>query len=143
MGKNSPNEFYNYATFIDILLSGCHYIILQVLVWNITMSYHAKISGYTPKAVAKILKALDSPPVKGSWRIYRKKWGNRVLPLRDNLAIKESSSRPCWGCDIISNTSICCTKWHARTLQKVTIIQWEKHPVSTTFCERALSCGKH
>ena len=25
---------YNYATVIDILQSGCHYIILQVLVWK-------------------------------------------------------------------------------------------------------------
>ena len=24
---------YSYATVIDILISGCHYIILQVLVW--------------------------------------------------------------------------------------------------------------
>ena len=30
--QNSPNELNNYATFIDILKSGCHYIILQVLV---------------------------------------------------------------------------------------------------------------
>ena len=30
--KNSPNEFYNYATFIVILQPGRHYIILQVLV---------------------------------------------------------------------------------------------------------------
>ena len=25
---------YNYATVIDVLQSGCHYIILQVLVWK-------------------------------------------------------------------------------------------------------------
>ena len=25
---------YNYATVIDILQSGCHYIIFQVLVWK-------------------------------------------------------------------------------------------------------------
>ena len=25
---------YDYATVIDILQSGCHYIILQVLVWK-------------------------------------------------------------------------------------------------------------
>ena len=32
------------------------------------MPDHAKISGYTPQAVAKILKAFDSHPVNGSWR---------------------------------------------------------------------------
>ena len=32
------------------------------------MPDHAKISGYTPKAVAKILKAFDSHLLKGSWR---------------------------------------------------------------------------
>ena len=36
------------------------------------MPDHAKISGYTPEAVAKILKAFDSHPVKGSWRKHRK-----------------------------------------------------------------------
>ena len=25
---------YNYATVIDIFQSGCHYIILQVLIWK-------------------------------------------------------------------------------------------------------------
>ena len=34
---DSPNEFYNYATFIDILQSGCHYIILLVLVLKMTL----------------------------------------------------------------------------------------------------------
>ena len=32
ISKNTPNEFYNYATFIDILQSECPHIILQVLV---------------------------------------------------------------------------------------------------------------
>ena len=32
MSKNSPDELYNYATVIDTLQSGCHYIILRVLV---------------------------------------------------------------------------------------------------------------
>ena len=35
---------------------------------NITIPDHAKISGYTPEAVVKILKAFDSHPVKDSWR---------------------------------------------------------------------------
>ena len=34
---DSPNEFYNYATFIDILQSGCDYIILLVLVLKMTL----------------------------------------------------------------------------------------------------------
>ena len=33
---------------------------------------HAKISGYTPEAVAKIAKAFDSCPVKNSWRKHKK-----------------------------------------------------------------------
>ena len=36
------------------------------------MPDNAKISGYTPEAVAKMLKAFDSHPVKGSWRKHRK-----------------------------------------------------------------------
>ena len=39
---------------------------------NITMPDHAKISGYTPEAVVKILKAFDSHPVKDSWRKQKK-----------------------------------------------------------------------
>ena len=39
ISKNSPNEFYNYATFIDILQSRCHYIIFQVLVWKWHLDY--------------------------------------------------------------------------------------------------------
>ena len=27
LSKNGPKELYNYPTFIDILQSGCHYII--------------------------------------------------------------------------------------------------------------------
>ena len=42
------------------------------------MSDHAKISGYTPKAVAKILKAFDSHLLKGSWR--KKNRGIGALP---------------------------------------------------------------
>ena len=38
----------------------------------ITMPDHAKTSGYTPEAVAKILKAFDSHPVKSNWRKQRK-----------------------------------------------------------------------
>ena len=34
ISKSSPNEFYNYATFIDILQYECHYIVLQILVWK-------------------------------------------------------------------------------------------------------------
>ena len=33
---------------------------------------HAKISGYTPEAVAKIAKAFDSRPGKNSWRKHKK-----------------------------------------------------------------------
>ena len=36
------------------------------------MPVHAKIFGYTPEAVAKMLKAFDSHPVTGSWRKHRK-----------------------------------------------------------------------
>ena len=36
------------------------------------MPDHAKISGYTLEGVAKMLKAVDSRPVKGSWRKHRK-----------------------------------------------------------------------
>ena len=32
----------------------------------------AKISGYTPEAVAKMLKAFDNHPLKTSWRKHRK-----------------------------------------------------------------------
>ena len=39
VSKNSPHKFYNYATFIDILQSGCHYIILEVLVWQLHFDY--------------------------------------------------------------------------------------------------------
>ena len=36
------------------------------------MPDHAKISEYTPEAVAKMLKAFDGHPVKDSWRKHRK-----------------------------------------------------------------------
>ena len=36
------------------------------------MPDHAKTSGYTLEAVAKMLKAFDSYPVKGNWRKHRK-----------------------------------------------------------------------
>ena len=36
------------------------------------MPDHAKISGYTRKAVVKMLKAFDSHPVKSNWRKHRK-----------------------------------------------------------------------
>ena len=36
------------------------------------MPDHAKPSGYTPEAVAKMLKAFDSHPMKGNWRKHRK-----------------------------------------------------------------------
>ena len=36
------------------------------------MPDHAKISGYTVEAVAKMLKAFDSHPVKGSRRKHKK-----------------------------------------------------------------------
>ena len=36
------------------------------------MPHHAKISGYTSEAVAKIAKAFDSRPVKNSWRKNKK-----------------------------------------------------------------------
>ena len=36
------------------------------------MPHHAKISGYTSEAVAKIAKAFDSRPVKNSWRKHKK-----------------------------------------------------------------------
>ena len=39
---------------------------------NITMPDHAKISGYTPEAAAKMLQAFDSCPVKGGWRKHTK-----------------------------------------------------------------------
>ena len=36
------------------------------------MPDHAKISGYTPEAAAKMLQAFDSCPVKGGWRKHTK-----------------------------------------------------------------------
>ena len=36
------------------------------------MPDHAKVSGYTPEAAAKIEKAFDSRPVKNSWRKHKK-----------------------------------------------------------------------
>ena len=39
---------------------------------NITMPDHAKISGYTPEAAAKMLQAFDSCPVKDGWRKHTK-----------------------------------------------------------------------
>ena len=37
ISKNSPNEFYICATFIDILRPGCHYIIFKFWFENDTL----------------------------------------------------------------------------------------------------------
>ena len=46
---------------------------------------------YTTEAVAKMLKAFDSRPVKDSWRKHRKIEKQKYYQY-DNLAIKESCS---------------------------------------------------
>ena len=105
---------------------------------NTTMPDYAKISGYIPEAVAKMLKAFDGHPVEDSWRKHRKieeleyyQW--EITWLSKSHAVDLPG-------DVI--TSICCTKRCARTVQKVTITQWEKRPIFTTFCERALFLWK-
>ena len=100
---------------------------------SIPIPDHAKTSGYTPEAAAKMLKHLIAILWKttGESTEQLKIW---ILPMPDSLTIKESCSLPCWGCDFTSNTLLSCAKRHARALQKVTIIQWEKCPIFTPFC---------
>ena len=60
---------YFHSLYVNFFL----FLILHDKIYrNITMPDHAEISGYTLEGVAKMLKAVDSRPVKGSWRKHRK-----------------------------------------------------------------------
>ena len=59
ISKKSPNEFcYSYATFIDILQSGCPYIILQNFVWKWHFDYKLHASEYKSCRIGKEVPSL-------------------------------------------------------------------------------------
>ena len=118
---------------VHMLISSFFLILYDKIYRSIPIPDHAKTSGYTPEAAAKMLKHLIAILWKttGESTEQLKIW---ILPMPDSLTIKESCSLPCWGCDFTSNTLLSCAKRHARALQKVTIIQWEKCPIFTPFC---------